>query len=97
MNTVLVLAAMVLISLPSSWYGAVFHIYRITEQFGYERTLKITEFQLPCPGQGHLPLDQVAQSPIQPGLEHLQGWGIHNFSGQPVPHHPLSKGLLSKV
>ncbi|EOB01623.1 hypothetical protein Anapl_10518, partial [Anas platyrhynchos] len=25
------------------------------------------------------------------GLEHLQGWGIHNLSGQPVPvpHHPL--------
>jgi len=27
----------------------------------------------PCHGQGHLPLDQVAQSPIQPGLELLQG------------------------
>ncbi|KAK4821719.1 LOW QUALITY PROTEIN: hypothetical protein QYF61_000262 [Mycteria americana] len=40
--------------------------------------------------QGHLPIDQVAQSPIQPVLEHFQGWGIHNFSGQPVPasHHP---------
>ncbi|KAK4822067.1 hypothetical protein QYF61_009328 [Mycteria americana] len=35
--------------------------------------------------QGHLPLDQVAQSPIQPGLKHFQGGAIHNFSGQPVP------------
>ena len=30
-----------------------------------------------------------------PGLEHLQGWGIHNLSGQPVsaPHHSLHKEL----
>ncbi|KAK4821804.1 hypothetical protein QYF61_003833 [Mycteria americana] len=54
----------------------------------------------PCHGQGQLPLDQVAQSPMQPGLEHFQGWGIHNFSGQsvPVPHHPLIlKCTLSQV
>jgi len=46
-----------------------------------------------CHGQGHLPLDQVAQSPIQPGLELFHGGGIHDFSGQPapVPHHPHSK------
>ena len=36
-------------------------------------TLKITWFQPPCRGQGHLPLDQVVQSPVQPGLEHCQG------------------------
>ena len=33
--------------------------------------------------QGHQPphlLDQAAQGPIQPGLEHLQGWGIHLLS-----------------
>lgn len=29
------------------------------------------------------PLDQVDQGLIQPGLEHLWGWGIHDFSG---PH-----------
>jgi len=45
------------------------------------------------PLPGHQPPDQVAHSPIQPGLEHLQGWGIHSFSGQPVPvpHHALSE------
>jgi len=32
------------------------------------------------------PLNQAAHSPIQPGLEHLQGWGTHNFSGQPHQH-----------
>jgi len=39
---------------------------------------------------GCLPPDQAAQDPIQPGSEHLQGWGTHNFSEQsvPVPHHP---------
>jgi len=36
-------------------------------------------------GKGLLPLDQVAQSHIQPSLEHFQGGGIHTFSGQPVP------------
>jgi len=38
-------------------------------------------FQLPCHGQGHLPLDQVAQSPVQPGLEPCQGGGSRSFSG----------------
>ena len=43
----------------------------------------------------HLILDQAAQGSIQPGLEHLKGWGIHNLSGQPVPapHHSHSKVL----
>jgi len=61
-----------------------------------ERTLKIIWFQPPCHEQGHLPLDQVAQSSIQPGLEHCQGGSIHSFSGQPVPvpHHPHGKELL---
>lgn len=37
-----------------------------------------------------LSLDQVAQRLIQPGLEYLQRWDTHNFSGQhvPVPHYP---------
>ncbi|KAK4824075.1 hypothetical protein QYF61_010586, partial [Mycteria americana] len=46
----------------------------------------------PCNEQGHLQLDQVAQSLIQPDLECSQGWGICHLSGQPVPvfHHPHS-------
>lgn len=31
-----------------------------------------------CPAD--CPADETAQDPIQPSLEHLQGWGIHNFS-----------------
>ena len=48
---------------------------------------------------GHLPLDQVAQSPIQPGLEHSQGRGSHSFSGQhvPVPHHTHGKEFLPNI
>ena len=39
----------------------------------------------PCYVQGLQPADQAAQSHIQPGLECLQGWGIHSLLGQPVP------------
>ena len=52
--------------------------------------------------QGHQPphlLDQVAQGPIQPGLEQLQGRGIYNLSGQPVPapHHTPGKELPPNI
>ena len=49
--------------------------------------------KLPCDEQEHLQLDQVAQSPVQPDLECLQGWEIHHLSGQPVPvpHHSYCK------
>jgi len=33
--------------------------------------------------QGHLQLDQVAQSPVQPDPQYFQGWGISHLSGQP--------------
>jgi len=38
----------------------------------------------PCYVQGHQPAAQAADSHIQPGLECLQGWGIHSLLGQPV-------------
>ena len=38
----------------------------------------------PCYVQGRQSVDQAAQSHIQPGLECLQGWGIHSLLGQPV-------------
>lgn len=72
------------------------HYQRITEWFGLEETLKIIQFQTSAIGKGYLPLDQVAQGPIQPGLDHIQGWGIHNFTGQHilVPYCPLSEEFL---
>ena len=53
----------------------------------------------PCYVQGRQPPDQAAQSHIQPGLEWLQGWGIHNLLGQPVPvhHHPLREKLPPNI
>ena len=55
--------------------------HRIIEWFGLEGTLKLMWFQPPCHEQGHLPPAQVAQSSVQPGLEHCQGGGSHSFSG----------------
>ena len=59
----------------------------------------IIKFHPLCYVQGHQPPDQDAQSHIQPGLECLQGWGIHNLLGQPVPvrHHPLSEKLPPNI
>ena len=69
----------------------------ITEWPRLEGTSRIMNHQPPLHRQSHQPphliLDQAAQGPIQPGLEHLQGWGIHSLSGQPVPapHYSHSK------
>jgi len=63
-----------------------------------EGTTRIIKFQPPCHRQGCQPLyhvlGQIAQGPIQSGLKHLQVWGIHKLSGQPVPapHHLPSGG-----
>lgn len=35
-------------------------------------------------GKRHHPIDHIAQSLIQHGLEHFQGWRIHSSSGQPI-------------
>jgi len=47
-----------------------------------EGTFKGRLAQPPCSEQGHLALDQVAQSPVQPDLECFQGWGIYHLSEQ---------------
>ena len=73
--------------------------HRIIECLGLEGTPRIIKFQPLCHRKCHQPpklvLDQVAQGPIQPGPEHLQGWSIHSLSGQPVPapHHSLCEAL----
>jgi len=55
--------------------------HRIVEWPGLKRTIMIIKLQPPCYAQGCQPLDQAAQSHIQPGLECLQGWGLHNLLG----------------
>ena len=71
----------------------------ITEWFGLDGALQVTQFQPPCHGQGHLPPDQVAPSPIQPGLEPCQGGGSHSFSEQPGPgpHHSQREEYLPRI
>jgi len=44
----------------------------------------------------HLIPSQAAHGPIQPGLEHLQGWMGHPqplWAAVPAPHHTHSKEL----
>jgi len=88
----------------SKWFRTICgcHInenHRIIECFGLEGTFRGHLAQPTCSEQGHLQLDQVAQSPVQPGLECFQGWGLHYLSGQPVPvfHQPHGKKFLSYV
>jgi len=65
------------------------------------RDLKDHESPTPT-RQSHQPphlLDQAAQGLIQPGLEHLQGQGIHNLSGQRVTasHHSPGEELPPNI
>lgn len=66
----------------------------IIEWLGLKWTLEIILFQPPHHVQGCHPTRPSCLKPIQPGLQHCQGWGIHSWSGQPVPHHALSKEFL---
>ena len=79
------------------WKIPCFH--RIIEWFRLEGTFEIIQFQPPCYRQGHFPLDQVVQSPIQPGLQCFQEGGIHGPAGQPVSvsHHTHSKEFLPNI
>ena len=71
---------------------------RIIELFELEGTLESDRVQLSCNEQGHLQLDQVAQSPVQPDLGCLQGQGIHHLSVHSVKCSSASATLsLEKV
>lgn len=59
----------------------VFWQWIITEPWEFGRDLKDNPIPTPLLCQGHLPLNQVIQNLIQPGLEYLQGWGIYRFLG----------------
>jgi len=69
---------------------------RTIEWFGLEGTFRGRAAQSYRNKQGHLPLDQVAQSRIQLVLGCFQGRCIYHLSGQPIPvfHHPHCKKFL---
>ena len=50
--------------------------HTIRECFRLEGTFRGHLAQLPCSEQGHLQLNQVAQSLVQTGLEYFQGCGL---------------------
>ena len=72
--------------------------HRVTEWPGLGGTSRIMNLQPPA-RQGHQPphlLDQAAQGPVQPGLEHLQGWTGHPqplWAAVPAPHQSPGKAL----
>lgn len=75
---------------------------KIIECFRLEGSFKDNLVLLSQPhlhGHRNLLLGQAAQSLIQPGLYHLQQYGIHSFSGQlsPVPCHSLGNDFSSNI
>lgn len=57
------------------------------------RDLKDHLIPAPCPGQGHLSGEQLAQSPNHLGLEHFLVWDIH-FSRKAVKNMECFINLL---
>lgn len=49
-----------------------------------EKTFKGPLVHPPCNVQEHLPLDEVAQSPVYADIEGFQVWSIQPCCGQPV-------------
>jgi len=66
------------------------YFHRVIKWLGLEGTSRIMKLRPLHHRQSHQPpnliLAQAAQGPIQPGLECLQGWGIHSLSGQLFQH-----------
>lgn len=65
-----------------SWVPSQFPL-RIPGSLGWNGSSKVIQIN-PCHGREHCSVKQIAGSPIQPDAEHLQGWGIHSSSGEPV-------------
>ncbi|KAK4826745.1 hypothetical protein QYF61_010998 [Mycteria americana] len=77
----------------SPWYKQLLN-HRMTE---VGRDLWKASDPTPLLKQGHL--DLLAQDYVQPPFEYVQGWRLHNLSGQPVPvlSHPHNCGLCTTI
>lgn len=74
-----------------STMNKVWQLHRIIEWLGLEMVLKTILFQHPVVGRVAIYQIQTAQIPIQPGPEHLQGWGF-----QGAYHNNLTNICLAK-
>ena len=81
---------------PQSFAGKRKHII-IADWLRLEGTSEGDLVQHPWLEQGHL--EQFAQDHVQKAFEYLQGWRLHNLSGQPmlVLGHPHSKKVFPDV
>lgn len=77
------------VTCPPAALGA---LHRLAEPFGAEGTCRPIPFP-PGPEQGHLPRDRAARIPVQPGLQHSQGWG--SVSGSFPAHAPPPRLLTT--
>jgi len=80
-------------------FGAFLQNHTTAEWVMLEGTSEdhLVHHHLPCSKQGQLL--QVAQDHDQLGFDCLQGWRLHNLSGQPVPvfSHPCNKSVSYDV
>lgn len=85
--------------LPNSIHWFHYNIFEFLKMVWTVRDLKNLLVQTtPTIGRELSTVLWVAQSSIQSGLEHFQGWSIYNFSGEPVPgHHPHHEELIPNV
>lgn len=69
-------------------YLSIFKLLSIHRMVWFEEDHRPSSSSPSYHGQGHLPLDQAHQPPVQLGLEHFKEGGIHHYTGQPVlvPH-----------
>jgi len=78
---------------PPALVGPQKQIHRIAEWLRLEGNLKLTQPQ-PLPWVGCPLPAQAAQGPIQPGPEHLQGWGTHTPLGSSAGASPPSENSI---
>ena len=73
------------------WYFAV--SVRIIESLGWKRPLRSSPTVNPSPP---CLLNHVLKCQIYTVFEHLQGWWLHHFPGQPIPmlHNSFSKEIF---
>lgn len=86
-----------LVHLDISIYQSSSIIYRIIDSWNHIIWIRQLRSSAPTiyPSPSILPTNHVPQFHISMFLEHLQGWCLHHFLGQPAPmsHHSLGEKI----